>query len=147
LPPTTSHQELRVYQNASGDLLLKVACDPIFKTGENFDLSADGMEVAVVRGASIAVYKLPPPTKRDREDMAEVAKFAPPASLAMVDLKRLAARPAAAAAVARAPVSGGANEVGAPVASGEAEAKRKPPTLLLPGEKAEFSPKKTAGQQ
>ncbi len=148
LPQTTTHQEVRVYQNASGDLLLKLACDPIFKTGENFDLSADGLEVVVVRGASIAVYKLPPPTKRDREDMAEVAKFAPPASLAMVDLKRLAVKPAAAAVVASAPVAGGANEVGAPVASGgDAEPKRKPPTLLLPGEKAEFSPKKTAGQQ
>ncbi len=145
LPPTTTHQELRVYQNASGDLLLKVACDPIFKTGENFDLSADGMEVAVVRGAAIAVYKLPPPTKRDREDMAEVAKFAPPTSLGRVELKRLAARPAAAASVvASAPVAGGASEVGVPVGSGgDAEPKRKPPTLLLPGEKAEFSPKKT----
>jgi hypothetical protein len=92
------------------------------------------------------VYKLPPPTKRDREDMAEVAKFAPPASLAMVDLKRLAARPATAevAAVGTAGGVAAVREAGAPVANGDAaEPKRKPPTLLLPGEKAEFSPKRT----
>ncbi len=84
-------QEVRVYQNASGDLLLKVSCSPAFKTGENFDISADGLLFALVQNGAIAVYKLPPLGKKDVEDIAEVAKFAPPAGLGAVKLARLVA--------------------------------------------------------
>lgn len=86
---TAARQEVRVYQNASGDLLLKVECSPIFKSEENFDLSSDGLEAAVVRNGAIAVYKLPPLGKEDREDMAEVAKFSPPPGAGVVSLARL----------------------------------------------------------
>ena len=81
-PPEAPRQEVRVYQNGSGDLLLRVDCTPAFKTAENFDLSADGLMAAVVRNGAIAIYKLPPPSKHDLDDMAEVAGFAPPASVA-----------------------------------------------------------------
>jgi hypothetical protein len=88
---TVAQQEVRVYQNASGDLLLKVDCSPIFKSGENFDLSSDGLMAAVVRKGAIAAYKLPAPGKEDREDMLEVAKFAPPPADGRVSLTRLTA--------------------------------------------------------
>jgi hypothetical protein len=87
--PTVPRQEVRVYQNASGDLLLRVECTPIFKTAENFDLAEDGMLAAVVKDGAILVYKLPPLTKRDEADMAEVGKFAPPVSTATVTLARI----------------------------------------------------------
>jgi hypothetical protein len=139
LPAEGPRQEVRVYQNASGDMLLKVECTPVFKTAENFDLAADGTMLVVVREGAIAVYKLPPLTKRDREDMAEVAKFAPPASLDPVVLRRLispAERKRAEAAVT-APVS-----VPIPAAMSAVDSTstgvRKPPTLLKPGEKPEF---------
>ena len=54
-----------MYQNASGDLLLKVECSPVIKTAENFDLSADGSQLAVIRQGNIAIYKLPPLSQQD----------------------------------------------------------------------------------
>jgi hypothetical protein len=140
-PPQGARQEVRVYQNASGDLLLHVDCSPGFKTAENFDLSADGMLAAVVRNGAIAIYKLPPLTKKDRDDMAEIAAYAPPATMADVSLKRIMTRvkvetaavavvPAGVARVAETP----AQEADPPPGPGQ----RKPPTLLYPGEKPEF---------
>ena len=140
-PSEAPRQEMRVYQNASGDLLLRVDCSPGFKTAENFDLSADGMLAAVVRNGSIAVYKLPPLTKKDRDDMAEIGSYAPPASTADVMLKRLMSRTKV-ETVATAVVAPGVAHV-AETPSQEADpppgpGQRKPPTLLNPGEKAEF---------
>jgi len=142
-------QEVRVYQNASGDMLLRVECTPAFKTAENFDLSADGLLAAVVRNGAIAVYKLPPLSKRDQQDMAEVASFAPPASAAEVTLKRLAEPVQSEQARRRALTqSAGTQNAFATgpgaipedvVVTGEAAtAPRKPPTLLKAGEKPEF---------
>ncbi len=136
-----ARQEVRVYQNASGDQLLKVDCQPVMKSAENFDLSDDGTEVVVVRNGALALYKLPPPSGRDREDMAEVAKFAPPAiKTGMVRLPRLTGPVTAFTAVRTAQVP----EVQAPAASAAATspspapARRAPPTFLEPGEKPEF---------
>ena len=137
-------QEVRVYQNASGDMLLRVECTPAFKTAENFDLSADGMLAAVVRNGAIAVYKLPPLSKRDQADMAEVASFAPPASVADVALKRLVVPVQSEQANRRAltqsaTVTGpGAIVPEATLVTGAEGAARKPPTLLKAGEKPEF---------
>jgi hypothetical protein len=137
----SSHQEVRVYQVASGDLLLRTECIPVFKTAENFDLSADGTLAAVVRNGAIAVYKLRPLGPHDRDDMAEVAKFAPPASSGAVHLTRLLApvRPAETAAESDVSVAKG---MVAPAAQGAVttvpSARRRPPTLLKPGEKPEF---------
>lgn len=127
-------QEVRVYQNASGNLLLRVECRPVFKTSENFDLSADGMMAAAVRDGMIDVYKLPPLSKSDLEDMAEVRKVAPPVGTGNVVLTSLttpvkvedaeAVRQAAAAALAMSAVA--------------PSLPRKAPSLLKPGEKPEF---------
>jgi hypothetical protein len=140
---STPRQEVRVYQNASGDLLLRVSCNPVFKTTENFDLSPDGMLAAVIRDGAIAVYKLPPLSKRDRDDMAESATFAPPASTGEVMLKRLTGPPKAARRPSADAGSVGPGNVeaplGAPVlAESGPVAPRKPPTLLNPGEKPVF---------
>jgi hypothetical protein len=140
-PNQGSRQEVRVYQNASGDLLLRVDCSPGFKTAENFDLSADGMLAAVVRNGGISVYKLPPLSKKDRDDMAEIAAYAPPASTGDVTLARLTtkAKPKVtevkAAANSLAPVAAAEK----PVAEGDVQVgPRKRPTLLNPGERPQF---------
>jgi hypothetical protein len=136
LAPAVPTQEIRVYQNASGDLLLRTECTPVFKTAENFDLSDDGLMAATVRDGKIAIYKLPALSKKDLEDMAEVGKFAPPASSENVALKRLTRPMKEAAAEQRAEASGTAAAL---VAPGTASAgPRKRPTLLNPGEKPEF---------
>jgi len=147
----TTRQEVRVYQNASGDLLLKVICVPAYKTAENFDLSEDGSQLLVAQGANLAVYTLPPLSKQDRADMAEVAKFAPPAGSGPVLLTRLtrgadASEKTDAAQAAKQPVTLPAPSPVLPApatpvetAGGEEQASpRKPPTLLNPGEKAEM---------
>jgi hypothetical protein len=135
LPGTPARQEVRVYQDASGDLLLNVESMPIMKSAENFDLSQDGTLAAVVRNEKLAIYKLPPLTERDREDMAEVAKFAPPAISAGPVALPLLAKPAATAVTIGPPAA--AVQV-TPVAPAAPPAPRKPPTFLEPGEKPEF---------
>jgi hypothetical protein len=140
-----ARQEVRVYQNASGDLLMKVETSPILKSAENFDLSASGAELVVVRGGALVVYKLPGLSGRDREDMAEVEKFAPPAvTEGAVKLTRLtgtsAPVPAARAAAAAPMGQPGARAQQLP----QQPVARKPPTLLAPGEKPEYG---TANEQ
>jgi hypothetical protein len=136
-----AHQEVRVYQNASGDLLLRADCTPVFKTAENFDLSADGMEAVVIRNGAVVVYKLPALGTQDHEDMAEVEKFSPPVTMAAVKLPRLTVP---IKMVTGKPADGDvaiANGKVAEAVSVPAEAppvRRKPPTLLKPGEKPEF---------
>jgi len=167
--PPQPRQDVRVYQTESGDLLLKAPTTPSIKTAENFDLSSDGKTLALVRDAEILIYQLPAPSERDRKAAAEVAKFAPPPggdaeiTLAGItvreqpgetvagDAPRVAA-PVIAGAGGPA-VAGASNPVAAdsaakataPAAKTAAAASapvRKPPTLLLPGEQAEFKDKR-----
>ena len=178
-------EEIRVYGTESGDLLLHVQCDPVARTAENFDLSADGRTLAVLGAKSLDLYTLPELSAKDLKDLAEVETMRPPESHGAVILRRItrpiheglpeaeeaagaeettaagaattatsaapvaappgaistagdgtdaglvngaSGRSAAAAATAAQPESGG------PVA----DAPRKPPTLLNPGESPEY---------
>jgi hypothetical protein len=78
LSDPASTQEVRIYQVESGDLLLKLSCVPVSRSGQNFDLSADGLSVLVVRDGAIEVYRLPPPSARDKKDLAEIRALEPP---------------------------------------------------------------------
>ena len=164
----TVHQEVRVYQTESGDLLLKVNCSPVFKTSENFDLSSDGRLAAVVKDTSIVLYQLPAPTKQDLKDMEEAQKFAPPSSgnlpinLSKVVMPAPKQGEVLAGGVPQmaAPVSttqsasqaggslatGGKSGVEGQTASGDTQTARPKPTLLLPGEQPEYKDKKTPPQ-
>ena len=149
--PVGPRQEVRVYQNASGDLLLHVDCNPVFKVAENFDLSADGLLAAVVRNGAIAIYKLPPLSKRDQEDMAEVARFAPPVvrsgAVVMPRLTTPAGGQVGPKTVAVLPAAESVEEPASQALTSvapEPAAPRPPPTLLKPGEKPEFG---TANEQ
>jgi hypothetical protein len=92
--PEDATQEVRVYQTESGDLLLKAPCSPVVRNAENFDLSPDGREAAVVNGGAVQVYKLPGPSAQDMKDLKEAASFAPPASDGPVKLSAILVKPA-----------------------------------------------------
>jgi len=136
VPEITTTQEFRVYQTQTGDLLLKLDCNPVFRSQENSDLSPDGMRAAVVRSGNIEIYHLPELTKLDREDLAEVQKLAPPPNSGPIDLNKIFGSQQAAtdtASIAAQPAT--------VTVSGDTPAARPRPTLLNPGEKPEFQDK------
>jgi len=160
-PDTGMTQEMWIYQVQSGDLLLKLPCSPISHTGQNFDLAPDGLSALVVREGAIEVYSLPPLSKQDKKQLAEVQQLEPklPMSTA-VDLRLLVhpiddtedaeatPPPATAAPTPTVPppvvsaVAPSAPTLPAPTAPVDAaanmgdvtETHRKPPSLLNPGE-------------
>ncbi len=73
----TSTQEMWVYQAESGDLLLKLPCTPVSRTSQNFDLAPDGLSALVVREGAIEVYSLPPLSKQDKKQLADVHGLEP----------------------------------------------------------------------
>jgi hypothetical protein len=154
-------QNVVVYQAESGKQLLHVDCSPIARAGQNFALSPDGMSLAVIRDGAIAIYDLPPLSKKDQADVKEARALVPEESVLPIDFAGPSPAPAAAnpapdeaaapkaAPAASADASKTANvpAAAAPVAplptasapaSGDAtqEQPRKPPTLYtLPGDK------------
>jgi hypothetical protein len=104
-------QDVRVYQGHDGRILLHINCSPVEPAGHNFDLSPDGMKVAVVReievhhkgtkdtapytgkSAGVEIYALPPLTDQDRSEVKAMAINAPADTGAAIDaaLARLAA--------------------------------------------------------
>ena len=162
--PTTT-QEMWVYQVESGDLLIKLPCTPVSRTGQNFDLAPDGLSAVIVRDGAIEVYNLPPLSKQDKKQLAEVQGMEPPKPISSaVNLRLLvhpvedtedaattpspaskpqtppaAATPPPAASVAKAPVAPALSAPAAPTNSAAnvgdvPEVRRKPPSLLNPGE-------------
>jgi hypothetical protein len=59
-------QEIRVYQTHSGQQLLRVEASPVQRSGDNFDLSPEGLHLAVIRGNAVEVHTLPALTEADR---------------------------------------------------------------------------------
>jgi hypothetical protein len=70
-------QEISVMQNYDGRVLLKVSATPIQRAGQNFDLSASGMEFAVLRDGNLEVYSLPGLTGKDRKELDVAEGMAP----------------------------------------------------------------------
>jgi hypothetical protein len=102
-------QEVRVYQTYNGKLLLRVEATPIERAGQNFELSPDGLRLAVVREtvvqhpatkedeaytvrtAAVDVYPLPPVAGKDEQAVRDELSLAPAATDAAI---RLTTRPA-----------------------------------------------------
>jgi hypothetical protein len=98
-----STQEVRVYQTYSGKQLFRIDCSPVQRAGQNYSLSPDGMQVAVIREtttrrvvkgdldeytehrAAVEVYGLPPLTAKDQAAIDEVEKLAPADTGARID--------------------------------------------------------------
>lgn len=110
-PSIVSSQEVRVYQAHDGRVLFHTDCSPVEPAGHNFDLSPDGLKLAVVReievhhkgtkdtaaytdkSTGVELYALPPLTGKDQTEVKAMAINAPPDTGAAIDaaLARLAA--------------------------------------------------------
>jgi hypothetical protein len=94
-PEELSAQEIMVIQNHDGRILLKVQASPIQRTGQNFDISPDGLSFAVLRADHLDVFHLPPLTAKDQEQVKLAAADMPEKNDARIRLT--ITRPAAAA--------------------------------------------------
>ncbi len=66
VPEELSGQEIQVIQHYDGRILLKVQAAPIQRTGQNFDISPDGLGFTVIRNGNLEVYHLPDLTSKDQ---------------------------------------------------------------------------------
>lgn len=156
LPPSmVTGQEVRVYQSYNGKQLFRTECSPVERAGQNFSLSSDGMQLAVVRQltvrhgatkddgayadqkAALEVYALPPLSNKDRAEVKMAAALAPADTGARIDLalRRLSQPVTADAAVA------GKDSQG----PGAAMRSAAEPSAAVPPSAEEVSPQ--AGQQ
>jgi len=102
--PPADTQEVRVYQSYNGKLLLRLNCTPVQRAGQNFALSPDGLQVAVIREESthyeatkehgaytqietgVEIYALPALSKDDRAAVEKAQTLAPTDTGARIDL-------------------------------------------------------------
>ena len=97
-PDELTTQEIVVMQNHDGRSLLKLQVTPVQRSGQNFDLSADGLQVVVVRNGVIEVYRVPGLTNADRKDVEMATAAQPERNEALVRLiteKKVAKTPVA----------------------------------------------------
>ena len=147
-------QEVTVFQTHDGRTLLKLQTTPFQRAGQNFDLSPDGTLAAVIRGAAVEVYRLPPLNKKDNQEIAAAAALVPPATTARVELRSKAPADANVATVQSGTAEPGPTSAAAgsmadvtqtettPAAAttpaektnaaGDAQGPRKPPSLYTP---------------
>ncbi len=109
VPEETLGQEITVFQSYDGRQLQKVNASPIQRAGQNFDLSPNGLALAVVQNGNIAVYKVPPLNGKDQAALKLARTMEPPPSLGRIHLNSV---PASARAEARSaePASGSSAE-------------------------------------
>lgn len=88
-------QTVTVYQTESGKQILHVDCTPIARSGENFALSPDGMNLAVIRENAIEVYSLPPLSKQDQADVKMARALIPTDTLLPIEFAGPAPEPVA----------------------------------------------------
>lgn len=69
VPEELTGQEIQVIQHHDGRILLKVLASPIQRTGQNFDLSPDGLQFTVIRNGNLEVYRLPELTPKDQDQI------------------------------------------------------------------------------
>ncbi len=62
-------QTVTVYQTESGRQVFSVNCNPMLRASENFALSPNGDELAVLNNGAIEIYPMPPPSGKDRAAM------------------------------------------------------------------------------
>ncbi len=85
-----SGQEVRVVQMYNGKQLLRVPASPIQRAGQNFAMSPDGLNLAVihdnptihgeetVHDTAVEIYSLPPLTSKDQKEIDAETALAPP---------------------------------------------------------------------
>ncbi len=67
-------QLVQVFDTATGTLLMSTNATPVLSAGDNFALSADGAELAVLREGAIEVFKVPSATEIAQNSVPESRK-------------------------------------------------------------------------
>lgn len=78
IPELIGGQSVIVFQTDSGKQILRADPQPVQRAGQNFALSPDGMNLAILHGDAIEIYKLPPLTSKEQEAVKQAQSFAPP---------------------------------------------------------------------
>ncbi len=86
IPELIGGQSVVVYQTDSGKQILRVDPMPVQRAGQNFSLSPDGMDLAIVHGDAIEVYHLPPLTPKEQEAVKQAQAAAPASNDAPIRL-------------------------------------------------------------
>lgn len=63
-------QQIQIFETASGNPVLSVEVSPSVQNGQNFSLSPDGRRLAVLQGATLNLFDLPPPSDEDKSKFA-----------------------------------------------------------------------------
>ncbi|MEO6804222.1 MAG: hypothetical protein ABI197_13365, partial [Granulicella sp.] len=144
-PDSFTSQEIRVYQTHDGKQLLRVEASPVQRFGDNYDLSPDGLRLAVIRGNAVELYSLPALTEADKSEVRKAKALEPQDVQAAVKLMSQSKKTATSAVspavsvpqVLVAPVPAPRATVG----DAPADEPRKPPTLYtLPTDRPEEKP-------
>ena len=72
-----SSDVVTVFQTDSGKQIFRLECSPVLPAGQNFALSPDGADLALIRNSAIEIYHLPPLSAKDRAGIAKAASLAP----------------------------------------------------------------------
>jgi VWFA-related protein len=59
-------QDVQSLETASGNAVLSVSVNPAVLTGQNFTLSPDGRQLAVLQGSGLQLFNLPPPLQEEQ---------------------------------------------------------------------------------
>lgn len=89
-PQLVGPQTVVVYQTDSGKQILHIDCSPIERAGQNFALSADGLNLAVIRNEAIEIYSLPPLTAEEKKAVQLAKASEPEATDAIVHFAQAA---------------------------------------------------------
>ncbi|SNT25285.1 hypothetical protein SAMN05421770_106100 [Granulicella rosea] len=81
-------QQITVIQTWSGQELLKLSTTPVHGNGQNYDLSADGQSLVLLRDDTLELYQLPPLSDKDKAAVAEAVAAYPQRETALVTLRR-----------------------------------------------------------
>lgn len=86
VPEQLASQIVTVYQMESGRQLFSINCNPLLRASQNFALSPEGNELAVVNGGAIEIYPLPAPSGKERAAIEMAEGLAPERSDAPIRL-------------------------------------------------------------
>ena len=84
-----SAENVSVYQTESGRVLLSMNLTPVLIAGQNFALSPDGQQLAVVNNGAIEIYPLPPVTEKERKAVHLAETLVPERSEAPIRLEAI----------------------------------------------------------
>jgi hypothetical protein len=91
-PSMVQAEAVDVIQNDSGRTLFHIECTPAARAGQNFALSPDGMNLAVIHEGALEIYALPQLAPQDKNAIQLAQKSAPPATEVEVDLSEISTR-------------------------------------------------------